>query len=686
MGLFTKNEDKKKLSGSSYNTPEENRLLLKIEDFQMYAESGKRIDIERDWDDEEKIYIGKQWDTSKGLRSSSGIKRNFNSQDNIIFPMVQNMLASLTTTTPEGEVEAREPEDEEAAEKLNDLIPYILYQNKFSNQWKKIVLQMIKYGPVIGYIPWDQQWIGGSGPNRWVGEIRTLFMKKNEFFPDPAILDLEERLQECSYINIKKRKKVEWFKDTWKEKGQYVLEDTEDIEDGLEDEGQDPQQATLIIHFHKGTPEFVSEEWKKIFLEKAEEAETEGLPYKAQDYRDMAKGTLKGIHCAYKSNTILLDYIPYIYDDGLYPFVYKVLYSDEEQPWGLGEIRNVVIPQILYNKADEIELGAMLGQGLGGGWYNKGAMSEGQKQEVLNNMAKANSWFEVNDINGIKNKQAVQVPPSITNYKINKKNMVDTISQNTAIQQGISPGANVPYSTIAELGARADIRTKSKVEVLEDFFTEFIQLIINRIAQFYTQERTYRILGERKDSMVQKEAYKILQQIANMPMGTPPEEQMQAMIQLLMFIKTQQEKPKVGKFNKGMLVRTWDRDLDDNGEPMKEDFIPEFDLKVKVTDERPTDRNYYSSMAMQLFGKAMGVKALWKTLDEGKFPHVNDILAELDEMQKAQSEQQQAMMQQRQQQEMANTQISLQKQQMQNDSVEKQVAMKAMSKAGGLVR
>lgn len=691
MAIFSKKnkEDKDKFVGSSYNTQPENDLLLKIEESQTYAEGGIRPEIERYWDDEYKIYIGggKQWDTTKGFRSERGKKCNFNSEENLVFPMIQNITSRLTTTTPEGQVEGREPEDEESAEKLNDLIPFILYRNKFRSQWKKIVLQTVQYGPVIGYVPWDQHWIGGSGPNRWVGEIRTLFLKKDEFFPDPAILDLEERLQECSFINLRKRKKLQWFNDMW-DKGKYVLEDSET----QDDEGQDPKQATLIIHFHKGTPKYMPDEWKKDFLKKAEEAEAQGLPYKAQDYRDMAEGSLKGVHCAYKAGSILLDYVPYIYDDGLYPFAYKVLYADEKQPFGMGEIRNVVMPQILHNKADEIELGAMLGQGLGGGFFNKGALAGSQKEELLDNISKANTWLEVNDIHGLKHKQAVQVPPSITNYKEGKKNIIDTISQNTAIQQGISPGANVPYSTIAELGARADIRTKGKVEVLEDFLEEFFQLIINRIAQFYTEDRTYRILGDRQITQVQREAYKVLQEIANMPQGTPPEMQMQAMINLLMYVKTQQQKPKLGTFNRNMLVRTWDRDIttDENSQqvPMKEEFIPEFDIKVKVTDERPTDRNYYSNMATALLGKALGIKAFWKTLDEGKFPPIDEILDELDELQKAQAEAQaqtqQAMVARQEQEKESDRQYGIAKQRLQNESVERQVAMKAMSKAGAI--
>lgn len=691
MGIFNsgKTEEKQK-NVSPHNTQAESQFVVEIDGKQTYAEGGKRSEVETYWDDEYKIYQGggKQWDTSKGLRSSKGKKRNFNSEDNLVFPMIENMHAAMTSSTPECEITGRESEDEKAAGILNDLIPNILDRNKFSGQWKKIVKQGLKYGPFIGYISWDQHWIGGTGPNRWVGEIRTQYLKKEEFFPDPAILDLETRMQECSYINLKQRKKLEWFAETWPEKGKYVLEDTEDIPKGMEDEGQDPNQATLISHFHKGVPKFVPEEWKKIFLQKAQEAEQEAnYPYYAKDLRDMAAGTLKGVHCAYKAGSILLDYVPYIYDDGLYPFVFKVLYADERQPWGMGEIRNVVIPQILHNKADEIELGAMLGQGLGGGFYNKGALTTTQRDELLDNIAKPNAWHEVSDKNGIQEKRAVQVPANISNYKEYKRNMIDATSQNTDIQKGISPGANVPFATIQALGARGDIRTKAKVEVLEDFLIEFFQLIINRIGQFYTQDRVYRILGNQQIKNVQAEAYKVLQQIANMPAGTPPEAQMQAMIQLLMYIKGQQEKPKQATFNRKMLVREWVRDYDENGQPIKEEFIPEFDLKVRVQDERPTDRNYYSTMALQLFGRAMGLKALWYTLDEGKFPPINEIIEEFTQMQQAQSEAQmkaiQAQAQAEQQENERDRQSKLAGQQSTNDTQLKMTALSALAKAGG---
>jgi hypothetical protein len=50
---------------------------------------------------------------------------------------------------------------------------------------------------------------------------------------------------------------------------------------------------------------------------------------------------------------------------------------------------------------------------------------------------------------------------------------------------------------------------------------------------------------------------------------------------------------------------------------------------------------------MGLLGKGMGLKAFWKTIDDGKFPPIDDILQELD--QQAQAAQQQQMAQQQQQ-------------------------------------
>jgi len=623
-------EDKKDEIKENPNTDAEKKFALTIDDWQTNAEGGKRADIEDKWYDEYLAFKGDQWDTSIAPRSSESKSYRPNSVNNYILPTIKNIHDSLTTSMPEGVFEGREGQDDETADKLNDLVPFILDKNKYRKQWKDTVLQGLKYGPFIGAVLWDSQWMGGSGPHRWVGDIRILNQKKDEIFFDPAIIDLEERLQECSYINRKFRKKLSYIIDRWDETGKAVTEDCAISKNETVNEGLDPEQAYVIECWHKGVPRFVPKYWKERFLEKAEKNRAKGLTYKAEEYEDKAKGTFKGVHVAYKAGNILLEYIPYVYDDGLYPFVYKVLYADEFNPYGFGEIRNILNPQILLNRADEIQIEAMDCEGLGGYFYDKGSISEAQKREYIKNAHRGGVMQEVNNAGGMKKREGTQTPQSLLLFLDKKKTVIDTVSQNTAIAQGVSPGANVPYSSIAELGARSDVRNKGKIEILEDFLDEMFQLVINRIAQFYDDEREYRIRGN-KSSAIKTLVYDAIEQITKMQ---DQQQQLEAMAQIVSTIQTMQtdETMKFGTFQNSEMVREHTR------KEGKEEYIPEFDIKVKVVDERPTSRKYYEQLAMSLFGKGMGPKAFWKTIEDGKLPPVDEILQELQEMQTQQAQ------------------------------------------------
>jgi len=491
-------------------------------------------------------------------------------------------------------------------------------------------LQMVKYGPLIGFVPWDPTFIGGSGPNKWVGEIRVEYIRKEEIFFDPAILDLERHLQDCRFIHLRVRKSLDYFKNRWEERGKYVAEDYTKLTDDIPiDEGFEPRQASLIIRFHKGTPKFLSKEDKDRFLEQAEEERRKGHIHNAKEFEDKAAGKLNGVHCSYSTQNVFLEYVPYVYDDGLFPIAYAVLYQDEFNPLGFGEIRNIMNPQVMYNKLAEIEMESFAVEGLGGHFVRVGAMSQRQMDEFTLNAYMGGYNQFVNDPLGIKKREGTQTPQGLIMAKDFYKRNVDTISQNSAIMQGESPGANVPYSSIRELGARADVRTKGKIETLKRFMTQIVKLIINRIGQFYTDDRIYRIRGSR-GNMIKTLLYEGIEQIMDMP---DTQQQLAALIQLFETAKkgdpaTVEE---YGRVSNAEMKREWSPDGGDE----KEEYIPDFDIQVKITDERPTNRNYFEQIAMAMYGKAMGPKAFWKTIEDGRFPDIDEILQELKEMQSA---------------------------------------------------
>jgi len=621
------------ITGKNPMNPAQMAYVQEATTQQNQAEScTKREEAEQYWKDEYLAFVGKQWDLSIAPRSNESKKRHPNAINNFILPTIMNIVDGLTVSMPEAIISGRETSDDVAAEKLNDIISFILYKNKFRQEWKSIVLQGIQHGLFIGAVLWDSHWSGGKGPKRWVGDIRVLHQKKEEIFFDPAILDLEVRLQECGYINRKFRKKLTYFKELFPEMGKFVIPGIDIYaDDDMQEEGDNPEQATLIENWHKGTPKFVSKYWKERFLEKADEAYAKNDTYKAKEYEDMAKGILKGVHCGYIAGEILLDYIPYCYEDGLYPFVYKVLYKDQKNPYGFGEERNIIMPQVLYNAADEIELDAMSREGLGGAYYDKGSISKAQLENIINFGSQSAAWFEVNSKDGIRERTGTNTPQSLLLFKENKKKIIDTTSQNTAIMQGESPGANVPYASISELGARADVRNKGKEEILEDFLIDTVQLMISRAGQFYDHDREYLIRGN-KSNAIKTLIYNAIKRITEMQ---NPQEQILAMQQVVSIIQTMNadNEAKFGTFNNSEIKKTWERE-----DGQMEEYVPEFDLKIKVQDERPTSRRYYEQMAMALFGRAIGVKAFWETINNGKFPPIEEIIKELNEMQQAQME------------------------------------------------
>jgi hypothetical protein len=628
-------EKKVELDNINPNTEDEQAYVSQVILDKSNSETGFRQDIKTNWSDEYLALKGDQWDTSIAPRDSHLKSKRPNIVLNVCLPTIMNIVDALTASTPQADVTGREKSDKEVALKLSDIIAFVFDRNVFDKQWRDIVMQGVQYGPFIGYVPWDGDFMGGAGPNRWIGEIRTLCQKKDEIYFDPAIRDLEENLQDCRFIHQRYPKNLDYIKDKW-DNGKYVTaEQLDDYE--TEVSGADYQRATIIRSWHRGVPKFISEKDKESYEKKAKEATDE---YAKQMYEDMAAGTLKGVHCAYTAGNVFLEYTPYVYEDGLYPFAYAVLYQDEKNPYGYGEMRNILNPQIAYNKCAEIEMAAAAVEGLGGGYYDKGTISKPQMDEINENSHVAGAWHEVNSKAGMQKKEGTQTPQSLVLFKDFLKTNIDTISQNTAIMQGVSPGANVPYSSVKELGSRADVRNKGKMNILERFMTQFMRLMINRIAQFYTDEREYRIRGD-KSMAIKTLIYDGLRQLLELGDDEKAkQEQLAGLIQLFETIKNMDPNAtdSFGKFSNQQMKHVWVRDTE-NGQKKEEVYIAEFDVKVKITDERPTSRSYYEQLALKMFEVgAIGPKAFWETIYNGQLPPPDEITQELKEIQSAKAQ------------------------------------------------
>jgi hypothetical protein len=297
---------------------------------------------------------------------------------------------------------------------------------------------------------------------------------------------------------------------------------------------------------------------------------------------------------------VLLEYVPYVYDHGKYPFSFTTRYDDETSHWGFGEIRNIKIPQVLHNKADEVEMEAMSRQGLGGSYYRRGSVAPKQIEKIREDGGKGGMWFEVNDINGIKEREGVQVPSNIPQYKEHKQRMVETVSVNPSVAQAQMPSANAPFKALNLLNNKVDVKTNSAALKLKDLLVQINKLRIDLFAQFYTEERYYRYTDSQH----------------NMHEGT---------------------------FRNDEMFDVWSREVVQEevmdpmtGQPtivskeLQEYYVPDFDIEVTILPKKPDDRDYYTNLAFHLH--ELGVlteRHLLYTLEEGRLPDMEEILQDM---------------------------------------------------------
>src|SRR6056297_149239 len=556
-----------------------------------------------EWEDEHKCYIGDPWNLSFMDKSFDRRKKRPASSDNIIFPAVEYKKYVLTANTPDTVVRVLTPqigddgELDDQSKMLTNVVESVFYKNEYSMIWTRTILQGLMHGMLIGRVGYDGEVVGGQGEDRYIGEVDISYIKKDDFFADPNVDDWERNLQDCEYVAERQTKPMSWFKKKYPDKAHMVTPD----EDFVDANNRD--NAYLYMYYHKGEPKEVPSEWKETFKDKMERSDNILSKKKYEGYKD---GDLEGVHLAMYADDVLLEYIPYIYDDGMYPFAFKVIHVDEDNQWGFGEIKNMIQPQVLLNKVDEMEAEAYSKQGLGGYFYQKGAVNPQQKKNWTENNHKGGSLIEVDWKDGIEPMQPTQVPNSIFNYKSYKYNMAGEVAGYTNIQKGDAK-SGTPWKAIKDLGTRADTRTVGLIRKAEMFHREIVELVISRIKQFYTGKR--------------------------------------------MFIGFENNVPFKMAFEPNNIKQQWEREV--QGEEVTETYYPEMDIRVNIVDAKPTEREYYINLANMMHDRGLiDRQSYHETIESGKLPPKEVILERL-------REQEQRQMQALQQEQMAQSQPNL---------------------------
>ena len=556
------------------NTPEQQTLYDNVmRDYSVFKAS--REVMEPIWQQEQRFYIGDHW---YGLRSEQTMKRRPNAKDNLAWAQTEAIVSKLAGWDPWPDFQAQEPNDEEKASDLNAFMPYELRQIKFKEKYTFAVRQCAIHGPLIFKTIFDPTVEGGRGMNRFEGRNDIVPVEIGTFFPDPRVTDFIY-LQEMGAIIIHTRKTLEYFRHKWPEHGTKVQPDNlaSDVQifnyptygeaqrsfnytdsTWYWDASTQNQTAGLLEYWYRGLPKMMTDEDKELFRDQANTLLMEGKD--PSEAMAKAEGRMEGIHCVYVSTSgVFLEHKSYVYDHGMYPFVARTLFPNYRNVWGKGFMRDMIQPQIMLNKFAEIAVETMAKSGTSGIVYEEGAIEklgtwrdnrsqEGAMLPVA--PGRMNDWKEL---------QGVNVPNSVFNMLEYYQNMLQKIpgqfdSANGAPNSNVTSGEQAK-ALIAAASTRLNTVSDMISDALQDVFKQYVELI----AQFYTDQRIARVTG-REVSMSRD---------------------------LLM-----------------SQAETFYEEESEEGQPIQkqvfEEYLPEFDILVNITAEKPLDSQYWIQMAFNM--------------------------------------------------------------------------------------
>lgn len=216
--------------------PDETRLVAYIRDKLEYArQSNSRISIEQNYMSNLAYllgYDGVTWDVNYRQFKNADPKRKLTRNRfriNKILPTVQNRLARLTQSPPKYDVrpESNDSDDKDAARLSLQILEDVFDKQHFVEKRQDLLMCAMQGGhayiqvildPSLGKPMIDPKTGQLDG---YEGEVRLEVLNCLEVFPDP----LAKKLEDCQWIIKAKVRKLEYFRETYPERGKAVKEE-----------------------------------------------------------------------------------------------------------------------------------------------------------------------------------------------------------------------------------------------------------------------------------------------------------------------------------------------------------------------------------------------------------------------------------------------------------------------------
>lgn len=511
----------------------EEEIVNKVWSDYRYAME-KKSDLHKKWRKYEKFYKNDQWSDAK--IDPNRVKPTIN----YIFTTVESLMPYLTTNVPDPIILPTNPEDEQVARDLTKIVKIILEKNGIEKYLQIGERERLKFGTCIWKVFFDPSKHNG------LGDIAFEIVDPVNFFIDPNEVN---DLQNADFCGTSVRRSIEYLKKRYPEKANEIEADQMNSEITVYDteDEEDPRnrQATLI------------EYWTK----------------------DKENGLVRIV----VAGNVLLSYDTNFYKHGMYPFVRGINYPIQKSFWGMGEAEQLITMQEILNKLMQLVIENVA---LANGQFivDKNASGIRDIKSLANKLWQPGLTIPVNDINSIKKLDGVLAPGWVVNLiQIIQKN-IELVTGISPLYLGEAPGSVTAASGILALQEQATARVKLKLQEQGRMIEEIVKFVVAYIAEFYTEDRYFRIVNENRETD---------------------------------WIKVRRDD--IAK-------------VDENGNLT----LPEFDVTIEVGFDAPMSRAYIEQMAMQLY--QMGVINAVEVLKTMNFPNKEQIIERLEQVSELQGQ------------------------------------------------
>lgn len=403
--------------------------------------------------EDEKWWRGHAWDTMAEQGNPKDPKRPTKWLVNVILGKHADMMDAL----PEPVVLPREANDQLEAKRLTSILPVILEQNHFEDVFNKQAWEKNKHGTAAYAVYWD------SGKLNGLGDVNICGIDLLNLFWEPGIEDI----QQSRNVFLVSAQDRDLLVQRYPQLAEANLETDFSLSRYQTDDRADKSDKALVIDWYYHTYEGgvkTLQYCKYCGLE---------VLYSSEDDPALQGGGW--------------------YEDGEYPFVLDTLFPQKESPagWGyidLGRDAQESIDLLDYAINVNARAGAIPR-------YFRKADSAVNKEQYLDF---TNPVVDVEGSLGEADMVPIQHYPLDGMYVTHLNNKIEELKQTCGNQDVTNGGTSgvTAASGIAALQEAAGRTSRDANKGTYRAYSKIIEMVIERIRQFYDLPRIFRILGD----------------------------------------------------------------------------------------------------------------------------------------------------------------------------------------------